>query len=449
MKLKLAQLQLPVSADKDRNLGALAGAMARLDPEAPDLVAVGEMFICPYETGLFPLYAEPEDGETRRFLSRLAAEHHVWLSAGSVPEIDDTGRVYNTAYVFDRDGRLAAKHRKMHLFDIDVRGGQSFRESETLTAGDHVTVFDTEFGKIGLCVCFDIRFPELARLMADAGARLILVPAAFNTTTGPAHWELNFRSRALDNQCFYAGTSVAQDLSASYHAWGHSLAVSPWGNVLGQLDEKPGCLVTELDLDDADDIRAQLPLLSARRHDLYELRRKPPVTFRRAGTADIPGIAAVYDALHDEEEAGRAVIGWDRRIYPTAATAEQGVACGDLFVAETDGVIVGSARLNREQVPAYRHGAWRYPAPDDEVMVMHTLTVSPALSRSGLGTRFVWFYEQYARAQGCPYLRIDTNERNTRARAMYRKLGFTEAGVVPCAFNGIPDVRLVLLEKRL
>lgn len=449
MTLKLAQLQLPVSADKNRNLDALAGAMARLDADAPDFVAVGEMFICPYETGSFPLYAEPEGGETWRFLSRLAAAHHVWLSAGSVPEVDETGRVYNTAYVFDRDGRQAAKHRKMHLFDIDVRGGQSFRESETLTAGDHVTVFETEFGKIGLCICFDIRFPELARLMADAGARLVLVPAAFNTTTGPAHWELNFRSRALDNQCFYAGTSVAQDLNAAYHAWGHSLVVSPWGDILGRLDEKPGCLLTELDLDHADDIRAQLPLLSARRHDLYELCRKPAVTFRRAEAADIPGIAAVYDALHTEEEAGRAVIGWDRRIYPTAATAELGVARGDMFVAELDGAIVGSARINREQVPEYKDGAWRYPAPDEEVMVMHTLTISPALARSGLGTRFVRFYEQYARAQGCPYLRIDTNEHNARARAMYRKLGFTEAGVVPCVFNGIPDVQLVLLEKKL
>lgn len=274
LKLKLAQLQLPVAADKRKNLEALAAAMDALDAERPDIVAAGEMFVCPYETALFPRYAEPEEGETARFLSALAAEHRTYLSAGSVPERGEDGRVYNTAYVFDRDGRRIAKHRKMHLFDIDVRGGQTFRESETLAPGDRVTVFDTEFGRVGLCICFDIRFPELARLMADEGARLVLVPAAFNATTGPAHWELNFRSRALDNQCFYAGTSPALDPDASYHAWGHSLVVSPWGDVLAELDEGPGRLVTELDLDRTDDIRAQLPLLSARRRDIYELRRK-------------------------------------------------------------------------------------------------------------------------------------------------------------------------------
>lgn len=276
MKLKLAQLQLPVTADKKRNLDALAAAMDALDPETPDLVCAGEMFLCPYETANFPVYAEPDDGESVRFLSGLAAAHHVYLSAGSVPERGADGRVYNTAYVFGRDGQRLAKHRKMHLFDIDVRGGQAFRESETLSAGDRVTVFDTEFGKVGLCICFDIRFPELARLMADAGAKLVLVPAAFNTTTGPAHWELAFRSRAVDNQCFYAGTSPARDDAASYHAWGHSLVVSPWGDILAQLDEKPGCLVTEIDLADADDIRAQLPLLSARRRDVYELKTVAP-----------------------------------------------------------------------------------------------------------------------------------------------------------------------------
>lgn len=449
MTLKLAQLQLPVHPDKAQNLDALAAAMTELDAEAPDLVTVGEMFVCPYETAAFPLYAEAEGGETWQFLSRLAAEHHVYLSAGTIPERDETGRIFNTAYVFDRNGRMIAKHRKMHLFDVDIRDGQRFRESETLAAGDEVTVFDTEFGKIGLCVCFDIRFPELARLMADAGARLVLVPAAFNTTTGPAHWELTFRARALDNQCFYAGTSPAQNRQASYHAWGHSLVVSPWGEVLGELDEKAGHLLTELELDCVEDIRAQLPLLSARRSDLYELRPKPTIVFRRAVAADLAAVTAVYDALHTEEEAGRAVIGWKRDIYPTVETAQLALSRGDLFVAETNGVIVGSARINQEQVPEYRDGAWRYPAPDEQILVLHTLTISPSAAGCGLGTRFVRFYEQLARARNCRFLRIDTNERNLRARALYRKLGFTEAGVVPCTFNGLPDVRLVLLEKKL
>ncbi len=268
-KMKIAQLQLTVYEDKGKNLRQLERAMEALAPQTPDIVALGEMFNCPYETVRFPAYAEEEGGETWRFLSRLAAKHGVYLAAGSVPEWDGRGRVYNTAYVFDRRGRQIAKHRKVHLFDIDVRGGQSFQESATLTAGDRITVFDTEFGRMGLCICFDIRFPELARMMALKGAKVVFVPAAFNDTTGPAHWELNFRSRALDNQCYYAGTSDAWNEGASYRSWGHSILVSPWGDVIDQLDRGPGYMVHEIDLAYVDDIRAQLPLLSARRTDIY------------------------------------------------------------------------------------------------------------------------------------------------------------------------------------
>lgn len=270
-KLRLAQIQLKVCEDKEENLRRLEAALDSVMAGKPDMAAVGEMFCCPYETALFPQYAEPEGGPTWRALSRMAAERGIYLSAGSVPESDSAGRVYNTAYVFDRAGRQIAKHRKMHLFDVDIRGGQWFKESETLTAGDAVTVFDMEFGKMGLCICFDIRFPELGRLMALAGAKLILVPAAFNGTTGPAHWELNFRSRALDNQCFYAGTSDALTEGAGYQSWGHSILVSPWGDVLGQLGRGEGTMVHEIDLSYADDVRKQLPLLSARRGDIYRL----------------------------------------------------------------------------------------------------------------------------------------------------------------------------------
>ena len=271
MKMKIAQIQLAACADADANLCAVSDAMDALDAQRPDLVALGEMFCCPYDTACFPAYAEPEGGGTWRALGGLAARHGVLLSAGTAPELGADGRVYNTAYVFGPDGAMLAKHRKMHLFDVDIRGGQRFRESDTLTAGDAVTVFDTAFGPMGLCVCFDIRFPELARLMALRGARVVLVPASFNGTSGPAHWELCFRARAVDNQCWYVGTSGALDTRAGYHAWGHSIVVSPWGDVAAQMDEKPGVQVTEIDLAAVDDVRAQLPLLSARRTDVYRI----------------------------------------------------------------------------------------------------------------------------------------------------------------------------------
>lgn len=269
--MKIAQLQTHVYPEKQRSLAQVEAYMDKVMPEKPDLVTLGEMFQCPYVTQNFPLYAEEEGGDTWQRLSQLAAKHQVYLSAGTVPELDG-GKVYNTAYVFDRQGRQIAKHRKVHLFDIDVEGGQSFRESDTLSAGNQVTVFDTEFGKIGICVCFDFRFPELGRLMALKGAKLILVPAAFNMTTGPAHWQIMFRSQALNNQCFVAGTSPARDEASSYVAWGHSLLVSPWGDIIKEAGEKEEFQITEIDLSEADRIRSQLPLLSARRTDVYTLR---------------------------------------------------------------------------------------------------------------------------------------------------------------------------------
>ena len=274
MKVKIAQIQAHVYEEKEKNMEELERNLERIKDENIDLVTLGEMFNCPYQTPCFPVYGEMERGETWQKLSALAKKYQIYLSAGSVPEKDEGGHVYNTAYVFDPQGNQIAKHRKVHLFDIAVKGGQCYQESATLTAGGQITVFDTEFGKMGICICFDCRFPEIVRLMTLRGARMILVPAAFNMTTGPAHWELMFRGRAVDNQCYMIGTSDARDEQAGYVSWGHSLVVSPWGDVVAQMDEKPGIQITEIDMDRVEAIREQLPLLSARRTDLYELKGK-------------------------------------------------------------------------------------------------------------------------------------------------------------------------------
>ena len=204
-------------------------------------------------------------------MSDYARKYHIYLIAGSMPEADDVGKVYNTSYIFDRDGKQIGKHRKAHLFDINVKNGQHFKESDTLTSGDHATVFDTEFGKMGVMICYDIRFPEFVRTMALDGARMIFVPAAFNMTTGPAHWELTFRARALDNQIYMLGCAPARDTQAGYISWGHSIVTDSWGKVMKQLDEKEGILIEEIDLDREDQIREQLPLLKHRKSEMYHL----------------------------------------------------------------------------------------------------------------------------------------------------------------------------------
>lgn len=171
--------------------------------------------------------------------------------------------------------------------------------------------------------------------------------------------------------------------------------------------------------------------------------------FRIAQERDIDRIAEIYGHIHDSEEAGQAVVGWKRTIYPTRGTAEEAVARGEMFVEEDGGTVVAAGRLNQRQEEAYASGGWRFDAPEQAVMVLHTLVVDPACKGRQYGTRFVEFYEQYAASRGCSCLRIDTNEKNAAARAFYKRLGFREAGVVPCCFNGLPGVRLVLLEKKL
>ena len=172
--------------------------------------------------------------------------------------------------------------------------------------------------------------------------------------------------------------------------------------------------------------------------------------FRKATSADILSIAEIYEEIHTEEEAGRATIGWERGVYPTKATAETALNRDDLFVGvEKDGSIFGAVIINQQQVDVYEGAAWIYLAKDEEVMVLHTLVISPRYAGKGYGEAFARFYEDYARDNNCPVLRIDTNERNERARRLYKKLGYRESDMVPCQFNGIDGVHLVLLEKKL
>ena len=271
--MRIALIQMSVSDDKEQNIRSACEKLRTAAENGADLAILPEMFCCPYENDCFRAYGEGENGSAQTALSAMAKELGIYVVGGSVPELSE-GKVYNTSYVYDRHGLLIGKHRKAHLFDIDVSGGQRFRESDTLSPGNAVTTFETEFGVCGLCVCFDLRFEELARCMCLRGAKVLIVPAAFNMTTGPAHWELLFRQRAVDNQCFTVGVSPARNESASYVAYGNSLAVDPWGTVLCRAGGEEAILYADLELARVDAIRRQLPILSARRTDLYELLEK-------------------------------------------------------------------------------------------------------------------------------------------------------------------------------
>ena len=265
---KLALCQIKGSFDKKESMATVTRCVETAAENGAQVISLPEMWNCPYSNDYFREYAEAEDGPTVKFLSDLAAKHDIYLIGGSIPELDGD-KVYNTSFSFDRSGQIIGKHRKVHLFDIDVKGGIRFMESDTLTAGKDMTILDTEFGKIGVAICYDVRFPEWFRKMALAGAKLIVLPAAFNMTTGPAHWDITMRARALDNQVYFAANSPARDENGPYVAYGNSCIASPWGDFIAHADEKESILYGDIDLDYEDSVREQLPLLKHRRPELY------------------------------------------------------------------------------------------------------------------------------------------------------------------------------------
>lgn len=268
--IKLALCQMNVVDNKAENLNK-ASSMIESACEKSDFIILPEMFNCPYSNDKFIEYAEYEnDSATLTVISKLAKKYKRYILAGSIPEKDDEN-LFNASYLFNREGEIIAKHRKMHLFDIDVKNKITFKESDVLTSGNNYTIADTEFGKIGIGICYDVRFTELARIMTEKGALVLFYPGAFNMTTGPAHWELLFRSRALDNQVYCVGVAPALNETADYHSYGHSIVTNPWGEIIIQGSEKEEIIFTEIDLDEIKKIREEIPVLKNKREDLYKI----------------------------------------------------------------------------------------------------------------------------------------------------------------------------------
>ncbi|KAJ5391196.1 Hydrolase [Penicillium cosmopolitanum] len=243
--LKLALVQLASGADKSVNL-----SHARNPPSFPS------------HEGAVPSF---------HALSAIAAEANAYLIGGSIPELEpETKKYFNTSLVFSPSGSLIGTHRKTHLFDIDIPGKITFKESEVLSPGNQLTVIDLpEYGKIGLSICYDIRFPESAMIAARKGAFLLVYPGAFNTTTGPLHWSLLGRARAVDNQTYVALCSPSRDLDASYHAYGHSLISDPSAKILTEAEEKETIIYADLDNDTIVNTRKGIPIYTQRRFDVY------------------------------------------------------------------------------------------------------------------------------------------------------------------------------------
>lgn len=268
--MKIAVIQLRVTADVEDNLNRAIAFVLRAESEGADLIVLPEMFVCPYTHQAFKSNGQSMDGEWVELFKKVTKEMTAVLVAGSMP-IRQGHQLTNTALVF-QSGEIIARHDKVHLFDIDLPGEMTFFESDTLTPGSHATTFSVGGRKVGLGICYDIRFHELFIAMADSGAELIIIPAAFNTVTGPAHWELLARSRAMDYQCFMALASPSSETDAEYMAYGHSLVVDPWGVILKEADKKEEMFIAELDFDRLNRVRTSMPLNKHRRRDLFDFQ---------------------------------------------------------------------------------------------------------------------------------------------------------------------------------
>ena len=287
-KINVALCQMNVMDDKEKNIEKAILMIKQSKKQGADLAVLPEMFNCPYENEKFIEYAEElEESVTLKEIAKVAKEENIHVLAGSIPElelneknnddkdnINEKQSIYNTSVFFDNHGKILGKHRKMHLFDIDVKGKIYFKESDTLSAGNEFTVIKTDLAKIGIGICYDIRFVELSRIMALEGAEILIFPGAFNLTTGPAHWQMLFKSRALDNQVYAIGVAPALDKDANYNSYGHSIAVNPWGEVIEELSFDEELKIVEIDLDEISRIREEIPVLKNRRTDLYEIKKK-------------------------------------------------------------------------------------------------------------------------------------------------------------------------------
>lgn len=264
-----ALLQLTSSDDPSENLATVRGMLAQAAGDGAEFVLTPEVTNCvsldrAHQAGVLHL---PEDDPSLAGLREAAAQARVWLLIGSlgVKTGDADGRFANRSYLIDPKGGIVAQYDKIHMFDVDIDATESFRESSGYRPGDRAVTAQTPFGMLGLSICYDMRFPALYQTLARAGARILTVPAAFSPVTGAAHWHSLLRARAIETGCFVlapaqTGTHSAQT-GKTRRTYGHSLVVSPWGEILLDAGEAAGVYGFDLDLGDVDDVRSRVPSL--------------------------------------------------------------------------------------------------------------------------------------------------------------------------------------------
>lgn len=268
--------QLTARDDVDENLRQCAQLAERAADRGASLLVLPEnfAFLGRHEADKFniaEIIGADQPGRIVSALMELGQKHQLWVVGGGMPEImpEEAGkaitRTYNTAVVVSPDGELAASYRKIHLFDVDIPGGAQLRESDATAGGDELVVVDTPLAKLGLSICYDVRFPELYRELTRQGAEVLVVPAAFTAHTGKAHWHTLLRARAVENQCYVIAAGQVGRHNDKRESFGHSLIIDPWGTLLDEVNEGDGLAFAEIDLALLEQTRQRMPCLAHRR----------------------------------------------------------------------------------------------------------------------------------------------------------------------------------------
>lgn len=255
---KVGMIQIASKGDKDYNLKRMEELVDIACQKGADVVALPEMWNCPYQNSYFTKFKEQEGEESYELMKKLAKRYGIYFVGGSIP-ISDGDKIYNKSFVFNACGKEIFSYSKINLFDIE-----GFKESDTITGGKSLGVFQTEFANAGLLICYDSRFPELFQSLVNFGAEVIFMPSTFMIKTGKRFWELCNRARAMDTQCFLISPSIARDNELSKNAWAHSMITSPYGEVLLDMGEDEGVEVFSIEADLVKDARKNFPYKKSR-----------------------------------------------------------------------------------------------------------------------------------------------------------------------------------------
>jgi predicted amidohydrolase len=264
----VAAVQLASTPDVATNLALIEPLIERAADSGARLVVLPENVALMGRKETDKLEAAETDGSgpIQDFLAEVAAKNRIWLVGGTVPIRAPSGKVYAASPVYDDSGRRVARYDKIHLFDVDVPGSrEQYRESNTIEPGGAPLVLDTPFGRLGVAICYDLRFPELFRHLAGQGLDILALPSAFTANTGRAHWDLLVRARAVENLCYVVAANQGGAHPNGRETHGHSMVVDPWGSVLAELDTEPGVAVADVSLRRIEEVRTAFPALSHRR----------------------------------------------------------------------------------------------------------------------------------------------------------------------------------------